>query len=336
MRCTIVQDQFSEIYDGIAPRQAALVRHIKKCPDCTAKYESYKQMLDDVRKLPAPELPEGFHESIMDKIIAIAPPNDHAIDTLLSEIEARKRNKESRARMQSMQKGRAASRWAGIAAAACLAFASMWALQTLDMLPTTRGDYAPLYALPQAVAADMAAEADDFAADDIAAESESAPPPEPVTAVPAAEAMDIPHANESRLWGYSQYGYAEYDQEYVDFYSWGSGGAGVRADAAPPYDTDTEYNRQAQDTPADIAVFDALLDNDYTDDIYNEAEEQLPTNRHLPPPDGAVAQPQEFHLSLTGGQGSNWAIVIVAATLGLGLAIVSIALNIRNKNARKG
>jgi len=149
----MVQELFSEIYDGVTQRQALLEKHLTKCPACAAEYEGYKQMLDDMRLLPEPELPQGFHDSVMAKIRAIAPPSDHAIDELLGEIETRTRRRE--ARRKKPKAASTARRWAVIATAACLMLASLWAVRTFD-LPGLRdaSDYerALQYAAPDAEA----------------------------------------------------------------------------------------------------------------------------------------------------------------------------------------
>ena len=80
MRCDVVQGLFSEIYDGVAEHQAVLAKHVKDCPVCAEEYKSYSQMLDELKLLPEPELPFGFHEMAMAKVQALVPPNDHTID----------------------------------------------------------------------------------------------------------------------------------------------------------------------------------------------------------------------------------------------------------------
>ena len=126
MRCIDVQAQFSEIYDGVAERQAVLAKHLINCPVCAAEYESYSQLLNDVKFLPEPELPEGFHDTIMSKISAIAPPSDHAIDEIIQGLNRRKNRVPQRRRNTTF------ARWAGVAAA-CLLMVSLWAANSFEL-----------------------------------------------------------------------------------------------------------------------------------------------------------------------------------------------------------
>ena len=129
MRCKDVQAQFSEIYDGVAERQAVLAKHLINCPICAAEYESYSQLLDDVKWLPEPELPVGFHETIMEKIRDIAPPSDHAIDELIEGFNARRNTKRKQPRKKG---GTSFVRWGGLAAA-CLLLVTLWAANGFEL-----------------------------------------------------------------------------------------------------------------------------------------------------------------------------------------------------------
>ena len=133
MRCIDVQAQFSEIYDGVAERQAMLANHLINCPACAAEYESYSRLLDDLKWLPEPEIPEGFHDTVMNKIRALAPPSDHAIDEIIEGFSRRNtRNAPRRKRNATF------ARWAGVAAA-CLLMVSLWAANSFE-LPGARRD----------------------------------------------------------------------------------------------------------------------------------------------------------------------------------------------------
>ena len=146
MRCKHVQSLFSEIYDGIAEEQTILVEHLRECPICTAEYESYSRFMDELRQLPEPELPEGFHETVMAKIRAIAAENDDSIRELIEEIETRKRRKTAGlwrlpTKNTSAKALAVTRRWASVAAAACVLLISLWTMRVLD-LPMRQANYA--------------------------------------------------------------------------------------------------------------------------------------------------------------------------------------------------
>ena len=129
MRCHHVQELFSEIYDGVAAAQTALVKHIQECPVCMAEYEDYGRLIDEIRQLPAPELPTDFHKTVMAKVRAAA---------LTENISLKIPQKRT-----SQQAYAAARRWAGVAAAACLLLVSLWAVQAFDIaLPGAQADQA--------------------------------------------------------------------------------------------------------------------------------------------------------------------------------------------------
>ncbi|MCL2572319.1 MAG: hypothetical protein FWE11_07935 [Defluviitaleaceae bacterium] len=133
MRCDLVQELFSEIYDGVAREQAALERHIKKCEACMLEYEAYRHMLEEISLLPKPGFPPWLHDTIMGKIREIAPPSDQAIDELINGIETRERLQEAKRKKERMRKSAAITRrWAGVAAAACFLLMSIWAINTFD------------------------------------------------------------------------------------------------------------------------------------------------------------------------------------------------------------
>ena len=143
MRCEDVKGLFSEIYDGVANEQAAALSHIENCPECKAEYESYSQLFNEIKELPEPELPLGFHEFVMEKIQDLVPPTDRTIDELLDNIETRNRKRKTGINKRGRQVTR---RWAGVAAAACLLLASMWAMRTFDWprLSSADDDAAPM------------------------------------------------------------------------------------------------------------------------------------------------------------------------------------------------
>jgi len=121
MRCDAVRELFSEIYDNQAEGQALLIEHIENCPECKEEYRIYTQLFDELRDLPVPELPNGFHETAMDNIRSLLP------SAPLNTVKQNKRNTKTA--------GFAARRWAGIAAAACLLLVSIWAVRTSNISP---------------------------------------------------------------------------------------------------------------------------------------------------------------------------------------------------------
>jgi len=159
MRCEAVRELFSEIYDKAAEGQGLLEEHLQNCTACMEEFQAYSQMLNELRHLPIPELPPGFHEAAMNKIQAISPLSNNAIDDLMEEIETRKRLREVRRTRQPVKKTASVTRrWAGIAAAACLLLVSLWAVRTLN-LPARYDDES--YFAPEAAmeSLEMAADA---------------------------------------------------------------------------------------------------------------------------------------------------------------------------------
>jgi len=68
MRCENFRDLFSEYYDGQTTGEIShkeIAAHLAECEACAAEYAEYSALLDEVRNLPEPELPQGFHESLM-------------------------------------------------------------------------------------------------------------------------------------------------------------------------------------------------------------------------------------------------------------------------------
>ena len=116
MRCDIVRELFSEIYDKRAEDQDLLVEHIKNCSSCANEYQEFSQLMDALRELPEPALPDSFHKTAMSNIQAILAQESH-----ISRHNRRKANRAALIRQ-----------WAGVAAAACLLFACLWAVRTFD------------------------------------------------------------------------------------------------------------------------------------------------------------------------------------------------------------
>ena len=67
MNCEDVGTLFSEYYDGEGSTDEVLA-HLQQCPACAAEYEKYAEFMDQVKALPTPELPIGFHAALMRRI----------------------------------------------------------------------------------------------------------------------------------------------------------------------------------------------------------------------------------------------------------------------------
>ena len=164
MRCAQVQELFSEIYDGIA--EAGAAGHLLDCPACAAEYKRYSRLLDELRQLPEPELPAGFHEAMMDKIREIAL-SDKAAPHELKVITGNRKNA-APTRQATKKAASISRRWAGVAAAACVLLISLWAVRVFDMPGVRFADDSAAYnmMLPQAAdaATDMAMPPTDFIA----------------------------------------------------------------------------------------------------------------------------------------------------------------------------
>jgi len=140
MRCTHVQGLFSEIYDGIVEEQSALVRHLHECPVCAAEYEDFGKLINELRQLPMPELPEDFHETIMAKVREIASSGDGEPEGPELRVHSGRQPIKLRNQKRPIVKAHTAiRRWAGVAAAACVLLVSLWAMRVLD-LPMRQND----------------------------------------------------------------------------------------------------------------------------------------------------------------------------------------------------
>jgi len=78
LTCKDIRALFSEYYDGYAPGEdapgeitsAEIAAHLHECAACATAYKEYAKLLDDVRTIPMPEIPSGFHESLMEYVEA--------------------------------------------------------------------------------------------------------------------------------------------------------------------------------------------------------------------------------------------------------------------------
>jgi len=71
MDCNNFRDLFSEYYDRQTSGKISydeMTAHLAKCESCAAAYAEYAALFDDVRSLPEPELPEGFHDMLMEYV----------------------------------------------------------------------------------------------------------------------------------------------------------------------------------------------------------------------------------------------------------------------------
>jgi hypothetical protein len=65
MNCNEIRELFSEYYDSECGVSDAVTAHLKICEDCVDGYAAYKNLFDEIRAIPQPELPDGFHEKMM-------------------------------------------------------------------------------------------------------------------------------------------------------------------------------------------------------------------------------------------------------------------------------
>lgn len=54
---------------------AKIQQHLEACADCRAEAEAQKEIMESLRSLPEEELPEGYHQELMQKLSAEAAPN---------------------------------------------------------------------------------------------------------------------------------------------------------------------------------------------------------------------------------------------------------------------
>ncbi|MCL2377886.1 MAG: hypothetical protein FWC77_02050 [Defluviitaleaceae bacterium] len=215
MRCHNVQELFSEIFDGAAEEQAILVKHIQECPICAAEYEDYSRFINELRQLPAPELPANFHETIMAKVREIALSEDSIPgrpEFIVTKQKAISPTKPPQKRMHTNPYA-AARRWASVAAAACLLLVSLWAMRVFDMPHQSDMAFEPA---PMSAPMEFSAEAYDFPVSagemdflDDELYNDLLAPAEFIESEPAAEDGDFPLAD---MWAYTRGG--AYDVEF--------------------------------------------------------------------------------------------------------------------------
>jgi hypothetical protein len=111
--CEKTRGLFSEWYDGEAgldgPEEAAFSGHMEACAACANEFVMYKNFVDGLRALPAPEPPEGFHARLMAEVLKeIRGAEAHAFG-----------------KRPASRPTRPFVRWAGLAAA-CFVAAGLW------------------------------------------------------------------------------------------------------------------------------------------------------------------------------------------------------------------
>ena len=65
MRCNDIRELFSEYYEGEGTSSGEVSAHLQECPACALEYEAFARLINEVRELPQPTLPVGFHETLM-------------------------------------------------------------------------------------------------------------------------------------------------------------------------------------------------------------------------------------------------------------------------------
>lgn len=63
MGCAEIRELFSEYFDGEVYDDVLV--HLQDCPACAAEFAKYCVLFNEVRVLPEPEPPAGFHEKLM-------------------------------------------------------------------------------------------------------------------------------------------------------------------------------------------------------------------------------------------------------------------------------
>lgn len=69
MKCEDVLGLFSVFYDKETECADEISAHLKKCPACALEYKNFCKIIKEIRKLPAPQLPSGFHDELMQGVI---------------------------------------------------------------------------------------------------------------------------------------------------------------------------------------------------------------------------------------------------------------------------
>jgi|GEM_PF-3661402 len=69
MNCDDVVALFSEYYDGEDfDASAEFSAHLLECLACAEEYKRYAQLMDEVKALPEPAMPVGFHAALMRRV----------------------------------------------------------------------------------------------------------------------------------------------------------------------------------------------------------------------------------------------------------------------------
>jgi len=70
MNCDDIRGLFSGYFDGqLDDTEAAeITAHFEGCEACAKEYEFFCKMINDIRKLPSPALPPGFHGMLMKRV----------------------------------------------------------------------------------------------------------------------------------------------------------------------------------------------------------------------------------------------------------------------------
>ena len=357
MRCDQVQGLFSEIYDGEAV-QADLAEHLQNCPACRLEYERFCRLLDELKQLPEPELPQGFHESIMAKIRELAQQDKPAHTAVERQFVVHRGQRDASRRRQTAKKAASISRrWASVAAAACVLLMSLWAVRVFD-LPGARLADSPAYnmAMPEMtdlapagtqaapvappdddhfmVAAEDEAAADEWYTEDLFDEDTPRDANHRM-AEPALEAVD------------DEYFGDEYSMETAPQSAAVPQEARV-GDSYGDYDSMVDFSEEAEEEPGTTW---AGFDNDISEEDYPEFEAitmyQVAGDYVIPDtaPFAPVAITMQAHdaddmvfaLGLTGGEGiSPWDIAFAGGIIVLLIALAAMIWDFHKNRAKKG
>lgn len=69
VNCENVVEMFSGYYDGDDTLPLGKINaHLTQCESCRKEYEAFASLINDVRNLPAPDVPHGFYQTMLDYV----------------------------------------------------------------------------------------------------------------------------------------------------------------------------------------------------------------------------------------------------------------------------
>ena len=64
MNCDDIRELFSDYYDG-EDDTGEVAAHLLSCAACADEYQTFAALFDEMKNMPMPELPAGFHQRLM-------------------------------------------------------------------------------------------------------------------------------------------------------------------------------------------------------------------------------------------------------------------------------